>query len=103
MTRRGIRWNLTAETPVIFGIDARAFLPAIVLLVYIRLWTLGLTILSIVVFGVLSMRRLPLPVLYRKMKHKLAGNKRPARPWWFWRRFSVPWWRSRYLVLKTRR
>lgn len=94
----GIRWNLTAQTPVIFGIDARAYLPAILLLVHIRLWTLGITAVSIAVFGFLAMRGLPLPVLYRKIKHRLAGKSRAARPWWFWRRFRVPWWRSRYRI-----
>lgn len=90
-----IRWNLTAETPVILGIDARAYIPMLLVIVHIRLWTLGLAFLSIMVFAFLHMRGLPLPVLVRKATHKLAGQSRSARPWWFWRRFRVPWWRSR--------
>jgi hypothetical protein len=95
---RNIRWNLTSQTPEIFGIDARAFIPAILVLFHIRLWTLGLTVISVAIFGFLAMRGLPLPVLYRKIKHRLAGKTRAARPWWFWRRFRVAWWHLRYRV-----
>ena len=97
MNRSGM-WHYTAKSPTIFGIDARAFMPTLPLMVYCRVWTLVLMLGSVVFFAVLSWKGLPLPVVYRKCRHKLCGNTRAARPWWYWRRFRVPTWKVRAYV-----
>ncbi len=83
-------WSYTARTPSILFIDARAFLPGVILCLNIFsgiLWLI--TITSIIFFAVLSKIGLPPPVLLRKIRHKICGNFRAARPWWYWKQFRV--------------
>ena len=83
-------WRETKRTPKIAWIDASAFIPVFVMLVHIRLWTFEVSLVSVAFFTVLAKFGLTPAVLYRKIRHKICGRVRYARPWWYWKRFGLP-------------
>lgn len=80
-------WCDTSQTPVVLGIDARAYFGILLWGLHWRLWTFLLAISLIIFFGISARMGKTLPFMYRRFRNKLAGKTRYARPWWYWRRF----------------
>lgn len=71
-------WRNTMRPVRFFGLDARAAIPYMVLLVYARPITLFLAICSTVVFVMLDKRGLSFDSAMRAFRSWLVGQKRPG-------------------------
>ncbi|MEM6810936.1 MAG: IcmT/TraK family protein [Pseudomonadota bacterium] len=71
-------WRNSMRPVKFFGIDARAAIPFLVLLVYFRPISVFLTILSTIIFVALEKRGLTFPASLRAFRSWLNGQKRPA-------------------------
>lgn len=71
-------WRDTARPVRFFTIDARASFPLLLVLLHIRLWTLGIALAVVVVFLVFEHFGLTLPRAIRRVRLFFIGRKRPA-------------------------
>lgn len=71
-------WRNSMRTVRFLAFDARAALPLPLLLVYARLSTLILTIVTLVAFRYLERRGLTFPSAIRNFRAWMAGDNRPA-------------------------
>jgi intracellular multiplication protein IcmT len=71
-------WRNTMRPVRFFGLDARAVIPYLVLLVYARPITLFLTLVSTILFVMLEKRGLPFDAAMRAFRSWLVGQKRPG-------------------------
>lgn len=71
-------WRNSMRTVRFFGFDARAALPFCLLLVYARLSTLILAILSTIVFYIFERQGLTTPAAMRNLRSWLVGRTRPG-------------------------
>lgn len=71
-------WRNSMRPIKFFGLDAKAALPFLVLLVYFRPITLGLALLITMVFWVLEKRGLTVECALRKFRSWLVGIDRPG-------------------------
>ena len=76
--RENWHWRNSMRPVQFFGMDARAAIPFLVLLVYFRLITLFLAISSTVIFIALEKRGLTFPAALRSLRSWLCGQSRPA-------------------------
>lgn len=81
-------WRDTARDPVVYGIDARAFMPWLLLLFHIEWWVLYLALVISAFFGFLAYMGMDLPMLIRRVQSSLAGDIRYSLPWWKTRSFD---------------
>lgn len=75
----------------VLGIDARAYFPLLPVLFLPNVpkkWTVSVALISIAAFYVMEKKGLTLPVLVRKIRHRLRGTKIHARAWWHHRRYD---------------
>jgi len=72
-------WRNSMHTVRFFGLDARAVLPFLVMLVYARLSTLILTIIVVIVFHTLEKLGLTFPSALRALRLWFIGRNRPGR------------------------
>jgi len=75
-------WRDTARDPVVYGIDARAFAPWLLLLFHIEWWVFYLALSTSVFFAGLTYIGMDLPMLLRRLFSLLAGDIRYGIPWW---------------------
>lgn len=71
-------WRNTMRPVRFFGLDARAVIPYLILLVYARPITLFLAVVSTMLFVMLEKRGLPFDSAMRAFRSWLVGQKRPA-------------------------
>lgn len=71
-------WRNSMRTVRFFNFDARAALPFCLLLVYARLSTLILAILSTIIFYLLERQGLSTPAAMRNLRSWLVGRVRPG-------------------------
>lgn len=71
-------WRNSMRPVRFFGLDARAVIPYLVLLVFARPITIFLTIVSTIVFVMLEKRGLPFDSAMRAFRSWFVGQKRPA-------------------------
>lgn len=71
-------WRNSMRPVRFFSLDARAALPFFLLLVYARLITLIVTIITTIVFAMLERRGLTFASALRAFRLWLVGNERPA-------------------------
>lgn len=73
-----------SRSPSFFGglIDAKAAFPFLFFILHMSWFTLGICVLSVVFFAVLSKMGYTLPVLFRKMRALLRGSVVSAVPQW---------------------
>jgi len=71
-------WRNSMRPVQFFNIDARAAIPFLILLVYLRPITIFLTVASTVLFIALEKRGLTFPSALRAFRSWLNGQKRPA-------------------------
>ena len=87
MARKFWFWRDAGMTPRFLGVDARAAVPFLLLLLHFRWWTFYLATGTFIVLGLLSHFGYTLPVFVRKMRRAIAGPVCVARPWWHLRQF----------------
>lgn len=75
-------WRNSMRPVRFFGLDARAAIPFLITLFYLRIVTVVLTIVFTTVFIMLEKRGLTFPASLRKFRCWLLGQRRPA-----WRSF----------------
>lgn len=76
-------WRDASRTPAFFGkIDSRSGIPVVLFFVHMKVWTLVLSFVGGLFFGVLGMFGYELPVLYRKLRAAIRGRRIYAMPWW---------------------
>ena len=73
-------WRNSMRPVRFFNLDARAALPFALLLVYARPISLGLTILTTLVFHFLERKGLTFPAALRSLRLWFIGNYRPGWP-----------------------
>ena len=71
-------WRNSMRPVRFFTVDARGAIPFIFLLVYARLSTLFIAILSTVIFMILERRGLTVPGALRRLRSWVVGPFRPA-------------------------
>lgn len=71
-------WRNTMRPVRFFGIDARAAIPFCILLVYFRLSSFMVAIISTIIFVALEKRGLTFPCALRALRSWLNGQFRPA-------------------------
>ncbi len=74
-------WRDTARTVRFFVFDAKAGLPLFLLFAKASYWTLAISVLSILVFGVLERLGFSIGVAFRFARARLAGPVRYAVTW----------------------
>lgn len=71
-------WRNSMRPVRFFGFDARAAFPFLLLLVYARLITLVLAIISTILFYFLEKYGLTFDAAIRRLRSYISGQKRPA-------------------------
>lgn len=71
-------WRNTMRPARFFGLDARAAIPFLLLLVYFRPVTIFLAVVSTILFVSLEKRGLTFPSALRAFRSWLNGQERPA-------------------------
>ena len=75
-------WRDSARNARFFVIDARAAFPLLLFILNIAWWTLYTAIFFMVFFGALERFGFTLPVFFRWVRYKIAGNHKTSSPWW---------------------
>jgi intracellular multiplication protein IcmT len=75
-------WRDSARPARFFVIDYRGAFPILLFLFHIRLWTLGLTVVSLVFFYAIERYGVTVPIFLRWIRNFLAGPRKYAIPWW---------------------
>lgn len=88
-TPSGIDWRYTAMKVRVGPFDALiVFPPLLFFALNIAWWTFGIAIGVIVAMWLIEIfLRMPLKIVYRSARSKLAGNTRYVVPWWKKNRF----------------
>ena len=81
-------WRNTMRPARFFGFDARASLPFLLLLVYARLSTLLLTIMTLLAFRYLERKGLTFSAALRKIRTWVVGQERPGLASVFHKKFA---------------
>lgn len=81
-------WRDTMRPMRFFGIDARATIPLLLFIMHAETWTFMLTVFTATLFTLLERKGLTVPAAVRAGRAWIAGEVRPA----------VPWWERRYFV-----
>ena len=71
-------WRNSMRPARFFGVDARAAIPFLVLLVYFRPVTLFITIMTVLVFQFLEKKGLTFPAALRNLRAWIVGVNRPG-------------------------
>ena len=79
-----MKWRETGRTVKVVWLDARAILlPCLILIMYLRLWTITAAILWIVAFVAMQFYGYSMPNFLRRMRVLLFfGRRRSATPFW---------------------
>ncbi len=78
MEQANWHWRNTMRTVRFFNLDARASLPFLVLLVYLRPVTLFICFVVTMVFRFLEIKGMTFPAALRSLRVWLIGDNRPA-------------------------
>lgn len=74
-------WRDTGKTVRFLGVDGRVAFGFVLVLLHISLWTLGLSLLLVVIFGLLERFDYTLPNAARKLRVMIGGRvKRSKMP-----------------------
>ncbi|HCI46332.1 MAG TPA: phosphoesterase [Rhodospirillaceae bacterium] len=79
-------WRDTMRPMRFFGIDARASAPLLFFVMNIEVWTFILAVGTAILFTFLERKGLTVPAAIRAGRAWIAGEVRPAVPWWEKRR-----------------
>ncbi|MHB1564154.1 MAG: IcmT/TraK family protein [Leptospirillum sp.] len=66
-------WRWASSVPRLGPVDARAGIALLIFLFHWRLWTLGVAVLGVVLFGFLERFGLTLPVAWRVLLRWISG------------------------------
>lgn len=80
-------WSDISRDPSILGVDARAYFPIMLWIVYPTKNLFLISVVFIVVFGVIAKLGYSAPVALRLLKSRLRGKVCHARPWWYRKRY----------------
>ncbi|MBI1327285.1 MAG: type IV secretion protein IcmT [Alphaproteobacteria bacterium] len=80
-------WRNSMRPIKFFGLDAKAAIPFLVLIVYFRPITLGIAFLVTMIFWTLEKRGLTVEAAMRKLRSWLVGEDRPGLMQFKHRRF----------------
>jgi len=69
-------WRDSGRTPKFYLIDARGALPILLVVLHIKLWTLGLMALVVLFLIGLEYYRMPIPVFLRVVRNALVGKRK---------------------------
>lgn len=75
-------WRNTGRTVRFFIFDAKAGIPFFFFLAHVSYWTLAISVLSFVIFGVLERFGFSMVVALRLLRSTLAGPVKYAVAWW---------------------
>lgn len=77
-----------ARDPAFFdgALDARSILPLLLLILHFSVITLGMALLASAFFAALSLNKLTIPRLYRKIRSFIRGPSVTGRPFWMKKR-----------------
>ena len=73
-----LHWRNTQKSPRFFMLDARAVGALLLCMMYIRLWTIVLAVLSMSTFYIFERMGLSFASALRAMRSYLLGRNRPA-------------------------
>ncbi|MBV6632825.1 MAG: IcmT/TraK family protein [Alphaproteobacteria bacterium] len=75
-------WRDTMRPMRFFGIDARATIPLLLFIMHAETWTFMLAVGTATLFTFLERKGLTVPAAIRAGRAWIAGEVRPAVPWW---------------------
>ncbi len=75
-------WRDSAKNAKFFLIDARAAFPLLLFILNIAWWTFYTAIITMFLFGLLEKAGYTLPVFFRLVRYRIAGNYKTSSPWW---------------------
>ena len=75
-------WRDSARQPRFFMVDAMAAIPLVLFLLHIRMWTLYISVATMIFFSILERFNFTVPVFMRFVRSFLAGPIRVAKPVW---------------------
>lgn len=81
MARKNV-WRDTGRTVRFFFFDAKAGIPFLFFLAHIAWWTLAVSVVSFLTFGILERFGFSWMVAFRLVRSTLAGPIRYAVTWW---------------------
>lgn len=77
-------WRNNMQPVRFFAVDARAAIPLPLLLVYFRLTTFLLALITLIIFDQLERRGLSFPAAVRTLRSWIIGKQRPG--WYFFQK-----------------
>lgn len=75
-------WQNTGREPKLWIMNSTTSFPLLLFLVNISVYTLGLVVVTMVVFFILDYYGFKPKVFVRYIRSFLAGGRKSARPWW---------------------
>ena len=75
-------WRDSARSVRFFIWDGKAAFPMVIFLMHVRLWTLGVALLTMLFFTVLNRYGFSPMVFFRYIRSFFAGPRKVAVPWW---------------------
>lgn len=75
-------WRDTARSIKFFFLDGKAVFPLVLVLMYWRLWTVIVAVLSTIFFTILNRYGFTPIVFFRWLRSVIAGKRKISIPWW---------------------
>lgn len=84
-------WADTAKTArFLWVVDARVAPLYLLLGVHFRAWSLYLAAgVTLILWAIEYFLGISVTVFLKRIRHRLAGRRRSARPWWYWKRHKT--------------
>jgi intracellular multiplication protein IcmT len=75
-------WRDSARSIRFFIWDGQAAFPMVIFLMYMRIWTLVVALVTMIFFSVLNRYGFSPMVFLRWLRSSIAGKRKVAIPWW---------------------
>lgn len=75
-------WRDSARSIRFFIWDGKAVFPMVVFLMYMRIWTLIVALVTMMFFTILNRYGFSPIVFLRWLRNFVAGSRKISRPWW---------------------
>ncbi len=73
-----LRWRETHRQPLLLIFDARLILLVLLMLFYIRIWTIALTVVTMIVLFFFARKKVGADDILRFIRARIAGRRRTA-------------------------
>lgn len=76
-------WRDSARSVRFFIWDGKTVFPLLLVVMYPRLWTLIVALVTVMFFSILMRYGLTVTVFFRWLRSAVAGPRKFSQPWWF--------------------